>query len=911
MAITVEQAGAERGLLILLRNGGPQIEAEAITGRDKVEVHLRPETVSGSAIPESIFHFVFRTGQKVILDDASVQNLFSHDAYVQRRRPRSILCLPITKQGELMGVLYLENNLTSCAFTLGRQAVLELLASQAAISLDNARLYADLRQENADRKKAEEALRASEERWRKLFEHSSVGIAVKDLDQHIVLANPAFQKMLGYTQEELRRLTPADITHHDDLTDTETNLADLTAELRLARHVEKRYRRKDGSSLWADVSPFFVPATKSAPAFLPDIVVDITERKLAEEALNGLNRTLQTVYQCNHALVQAADEEELIHSVCQILVEVGGLRMAWVGYCEDDSDKTVRPVAKAGHGLDYLDHLKISWADREEGRGPSGFALRTGKPYWVKDIRTDPVFAPWRTLALSRGHISAVALPLLVDGRPLGVLGLYAAEPDAFNEGTVDQYTDLANNLAYGITALRTREERKRAEEALRESEQRLQNIVDNTAAVIFVKDLDFRFVLINREYERRHRVQRDQIRGRTDFDIHPRRYAATVRANDLQVIEGGVPLQFEETVPAAEGERYYVVVKFLLRDNTGEPYAICGIATDITELKVAAEKIREHALKLSQANEVLEHSLNALARDKNLHTFVDQVLVVLTEQLGAHSSTLWLIDVEERRAFLQLICRDGRVVPAEHSDHPNAQVPHQWSGDDPAWAALQMKRSFLHYDAVDSVHTPSQRAYFSALGVKSVFLIPLVFGEQLTGMLSVRIGVKSQIDDNNLQFAQALAQQVTLALELARLAEQAKQKALAMEREIAARQRAVDLAKANEALLQCLDALASVPELDEFLGQVMVATTQQLKASSSALFLRKGEENLLVLDLVFQDGRVQTPAEAKYPEGVRSIPLDQRMLVLFQSPAAIVHLVNEVTRINSENRSYLLGIGV
>jgi hypothetical protein len=99
------------------------------------------------------------------------------------------------------------------------------------------------------------------------------------------------------------------------------------------------------------------------------------------------------------------------------------------------------------------------------------------------------------------------------------------------------------------------------------------------------------------------------------------------------------------------------------------KPYAICGIATDITESKRATEKVQEHAVKLSQANEVLKRSLNALARDKNLHKFVDQVLVVLTEQLGAHSSALWLIDTEQRKAHLQLVCQDGRVVAGEHSE--------------------------------------------------------------------------------------------------------------------------------------------------------------------------------------------------------------------------------------------------
>jgi PAS domain S-box-containing protein len=113
-----------------------------------------------------------------------------------------------------------------------------------------------------------------------------------------------------------------------------------------------------------------------------------------------------------------------------------------------------------------------------------------------------------------------------------------------------------------------------------------LQDILDNTTAVIFVKDLELRYILVNREYERRFRVKRDEIYGKSDFDIHPRDVAKTLRANDRDVIKAGTPMQFEEAVPMAEDERHYVVLKFLLRDRLTEPYAVCGIATDITASK-------------------------------------------------------------------------------------------------------------------------------------------------------------------------------------------------------------------------------------------------------------------------------------------------------------------------------------
>jgi PAS domain S-box-containing protein len=149
LTIAVEHAGAQRGLLILCQGHEPRIEAEATTSGGSVEVMLRQTAVTASELPESVLHYMIRTRENVLLDDAAAPTLFSADAYMQQRSPRSVLCLPLVKQAKLVGALYLENNLTPRAFTSGRIAVLELLASQAAISLENARLYSDLQHSEA------------------------------------------------------------------------------------------------------------------------------------------------------------------------------------------------------------------------------------------------------------------------------------------------------------------------------------------------------------------------------------------------------------------------------------------------------------------------------------------------------------------------------------------------------------------------------------------------------------------------------------------------------------------------------------------------------------------------------------------------------------------------------------------
>jgi PAS domain S-box-containing protein len=278
MVMTVEHAGAERGLLILPRGEQLWVEAEATTGLKTVEVNLQQALVTPSELPLSILQFVIRTQDPVISDDASKEKAFSADEYVTSRPVRSLLCLPLTKQAKLVGVLYLENNVAASVFTPARITVLKLLASQAAISLENARLYGELTM--------------SEERWRKLFESVPVGVNMVGLDRRYVAANRAFQRMTGYSEAELRRLSPADITHEDDQATTEAIMSAQTAGQPYVHHREKRYLRKDGGVIWTEVDAFLAPVVGSAP-LLAGVAVDITDRKLAEEALRDARADLE------------------------------------------------------------------------------------------------------------------------------------------------------------------------------------------------------------------------------------------------------------------------------------------------------------------------------------------------------------------------------------------------------------------------------------------------------------------------------------------------------------------------------------------------------------------------------------------------------------------------------------------
>jgi PAS domain S-box-containing protein len=195
---------------------------------------------------------------------------------------------------------------------------------------------------------------------------------------------------------------------------------------------------------------------------------DITELKQAlEESASRaterrLHRALRTLGECNEALVRATEETGLLQRICDIIVEVGGYRLAWVGFTVEDEAKSVRPVARAGVEDGYLEAARISWADNERGRGPTGRCIRSGEPVVARQLTTYPDFEPWRAAAAQRGYASSAALPLVVEGRTIGALMIYAAEREAFDDDEVRLLRQLTDDLAFGLGALRTQRERER-----------------------------------------------------------------------------------------------------------------------------------------------------------------------------------------------------------------------------------------------------------------------------------------------------------------------------------------------------------------------------------------------------------------------------------------------------------------
>jgi PAS domain S-box-containing protein len=330
-------------------------------------------------------------------------------------------------------------------------------------------IAATVRREIAVRRQTEDALRESEERFRSAMHYSPIGMALVSTAGQYIEVNPALCAIVGYSAEELRTTTFEAITHPDDTPgDRIVTRRLLNKEVETIRRV-KRYRHKDGRTRWVQVNSSLVVDDAGAPRYFVSQIQDITERKRAEEELQRANRALLTISNCNQVLVHATDESMLLREICQVMVRDGGYRVAWVGLADAAPESGVRTVAIASD--DQAGGAPIAWA--AQACDLMVTAIQSGGPTVYHDLRSVEAAGSWRDEAIRLGYHSAVALPLLADGRVFGALALCSGEEFAFDVAESTLLKELSDDLAFGIVALRTRVNRRQAEEALRTANER------------------------------------------------------------------------------------------------------------------------------------------------------------------------------------------------------------------------------------------------------------------------------------------------------------------------------------------------------------------------------------------------------------------------------------------------------
>jgi PAS domain S-box-containing protein len=481
MRTAIEQAGAERGVLVLSRWTEPRIAAQATTGDGGIVVKLDDEAMTPAVLPESVIQYVVRTNEGVILDDAAAQNPFSADSYIRQQHARSILCLPFLNHGQLIGVLYLENNLTPGVFAPARIAVLKLLASQAAISLENACLYRDLAEREAKfRRLVEAQTPQAEDELRAIIDNAPVFLWSDLPDGYCEFVNQRWLTYFNLSLQEAQGAGWATLMHPDDAAH-HLERWQKSVSTGIPFEAEARFRSPDGEYRWF--------LNRANP--LRDKTGRIVKWYGTNIDIENLKRTERRLRQSEAYLAEA---QRLSQTGSAVYNQTTFLY--W-------SEETYRIW-----GFDPLQGI------------PSREAVRQRMHPDDRDKAREEAELAWRE---KRGYSVEFRI-VLPDGT---VKHLEANSRPVFSTSG-----ELVENIVTHIDLT----ERKRAEQALRESEAKIRRLVDANIIGIFIWDFEGRIIEANDAFLRMVDYDReDLVSGRIRWtELTPR--------NGVSAMNGGCP---------------------------------------------------------------------------------------------------------------------------------------------------------------------------------------------------------------------------------------------------------------------------------------------------------------------------------------------------------------------------------
>ena len=580
-----------------------------------------------------------------------------------------------------------------------------------------------------DLRRAQESLRASEDKIVKVFRGCPAALSLRRLsDGMLIDASVALEQFYGYSRAELMRSSIKELGLWHD----ESERKKLFAELKKAGKVLNRqflFRSAQGKMVSAQYSGEVIEIN-GEPCVLAT-VVDVSALEQTRQELQRVNRALRTRSDCGQILAQARDEESLVQQHCQAIVSTGGYLFAWVGYVEHDPERTLSTRATAGGSDRFASDWVVSWGDNDHGHSPSGIAIRTGRSVTSNDLLHDSRLAPWWDKIRNTSARSMVSLPVRVGDDVIGALSICTSELNSFASEELKLLVQLADDLGFGIRALRERarkeaaevdvrrlleeaeqsrsvllsilEDQIRSESALRLSEERFRSALEHSPIGMALVGLDGHWLMVNEALCALFGYPREQIlnRGFQDF-THPQ---------DLESIGDRMKALLDGALEAYELEKRYVhasghtlwvrVNMSLVRNPDGSPRHFIKQIQDVTERRKA-----EHSLlELNRRYARHESALSTLSRNYALASEdLGKVLREIVEVVA------WTLDVERvgvwtyARSRSALVCLElFERTSGQHSE--GQELARQ--GHESYLAALEASEVI----AITSVHSDSRTA--------------------------------------------------------------------------------------------------------------------------------------------------------------------------------------------------------
>jgi PAS domain S-box-containing protein len=523
-----------------------------------------------------------------------------------------------------------------------------------------------------ERKRAENELRQAKLEWERTFNSVPDLIAILDNRHRIVRVNRAMAERLGAKPEDCVGMSCFACVHGASAP-IEKCPHTLTLQDR-REHVAEVHEKRLGGDFLVSTTPLHDERGEMVGTV--HVARDITERKQSEADLKKINRTLEAMKNSNEAILRATDEQPFLQEVCHIITRDCNHAMVWIGIAEKNEGKTVRPVAYSGVDEGYLGTLRVTWDSSAQGCGPTGTAIRTGQPSMCRNMLTDAAFAPWREEAIKRGYASSLVIPLKEREETWGAITIYSREPDAFTQNEADLLMDLARDLEFGIQSLRMRAARARAEEALRESEERLRLFVEYAPAALAMFDKQMRYLRASQRWRADYGLGDRELFGVSHYDIFPE-ITDEWKETHRRGLAGEVLRHEADRFERADGTVQWIRWEVLpWRNAEGMVGGILIFTEDISEHIQAQEALRRSQKEAfqreqlralaQQMTQVREEERKRVARD--LHDDLGQLLTAITMDLTWTKRHLTEEEGEVRERLARSIEMVGDGVRSVHN---------------------------------------------------------------------------------------------------------------------------------------------------------------------------------------------------------------------------------------------------
>jgi PAS domain S-box-containing protein len=421
-----------------------------------------------------------------------------------------------------------------------------------------------------------------------------------------------------------------------------------------------------------------------------EIETQIIERERAEAHLERLNRVLRTLGLATQALVRTSDESALLEAFCSVVVEPGAFLGAWVGYREEDTAGTIRPVAWAGPLEGYLDAISLSWNDEGRGSlGPAGTSIREGRTVVSLDVAADATLA-WRAGMLERGLRSVVALPLTIADRVFGTLVIYAGDPDSFGPDEIALLDELAADLAYGVGTLRVQAARHRAEREMR----RLSVAVEQSADAVVITDTTGAIEYVNPAFERVTGYTSDEALGKNPRILKSGVHGPVFYAAMWATLSSGSSFVGDLTNRRKDGSLFQEeAVISPIRDETGDITSYVAVKRDVTRER-ASEAARE---RQSRERAVIAGALAGLRVFPTPSATAEAICRQVVSLSGATSATISYFTLEGPAMPLAYVRADGVPVPLRRLPFQRSRRLHERAEEGP-WVEAWVHRPWHPY---------------------------------------------------------------------------------------------------------------------------------------------------------------------------------------------------------------------